>query len=75
MTGLLMLSEGNELPVYKNVLIPARRECWWSREMANGQGNERGRVWNEKRGIFTRSMRLLACLQVLGQLSKVLGKH
>lgn len=28
-----------------------------------------------ERGIFTQSMRLLACLQVLGQLSRVLAKH
>lgn len=41
------------------------------------RGDERGRVKNEyrRRGILTRSMRLLACLQVLGQLSKVLGKQ
>lgn len=41
---------------------------------------ERRRIKNEEREsnggrIFTQSMRLLACLQVLGQLSRVLGKH
>jgi len=42
---------------------------------------ERRRIKNEKRerakerGFFTQSMRVLACLQVLGQLSRVLGKH